>query len=419
MKKIVLLLSLTVVLLSSRAQDHHLSLPEVLAEIQSKNPSLKRYDAEIRSLDEAAKGARSWMSPELGTGFWMVPYNPKYIKGENGMGGMGQYMISGQQMFPNRKRQNAEAAYMGNMSTVTREQKEATLNDLYAEAKKNYYQWGIIERKLAVLTENEKLIDFMIKSAEIRYKNNVGGINAYYKAKAALGSIHNMRFMLQNDLAQRKIALNTLMRRDRLAPLDIDTLITSKDYSGIVFDTSSLIASRSDIRAIEKEIEVTGLQQELERAKLRPEFGIRYEHMFGIGARVPQQYTFMAMVKIPFARWSSRMNRANIESLRWKTVSLNQEKEAMVNESLGMLYSIKTGIDTRRKQVKVYEEEIIPALRRNYQTVQIAYEQNTEELFMLFDAWEKLNMTQLEYLDQLQELLIMQAELDRILEIKE
>ncbi len=50
--------------------------------------------------------------------------------------------------------------------------------------------------------------------------------------------------------------------------------------------------------------------------------------------------------------------------------------------------------------------------------MQLGYEQNTEELFTLFDAWETLNMTQLEYLDQLQELMLMQVELERILEIK-
>jgi hypothetical protein len=50
--------------------------------------------------------------------------------------------------------------------------------------------------------------------------------------------------------------------------------------------------------------------------------------------------------------------------------------------------------------------------------MQFAYEQNTQELFMLFDAWETLNMTQVEYLNQLQQLLLLQAELDRILEVK-
>ncbi len=38
------------------------------------------YDADIRSMDEAAKGARSWMPTELGAGFFMTPYNPKMWK---------------------------------------------------------------------------------------------------------------------------------------------------------------------------------------------------------------------------------------------------------------------------------------------------------------------------------------------------
>ena len=50
--------------------------------------------------------------------------------------------------------------------------------------------------------------------------------------------------------------------------------------------------------------------------------------------------------------------------------------------------------------------------------MQLGYEQNTEELFELYDAWETLYMTQLEYLDQLQQLLVIQVELERILEIK-
>ena len=72
----------------------------------------------------------------------------------------------------------------------------------------------------------------------------------------------------------------------------------------------------------------------------------------------------------------------------------------------------------KQKQLKLYDENIIPALRNNYKTMQLAYEQNTEELFMLFDAWEKLNMTQLEYLDILNKALEMQVSLDKLIEKK-
>ena len=83
-----------------------------------------------------------------------------------------------------------------------------------------------------------------------------------------------------------------------------------------------------------------------------------------------------------------------------------------------MAYTMSNEISSRKKQINLYETNIIPALRNNYKSMQLAYDQNTQELFMLFDAWETLNMTQVEYLNQLQQLLLLQAELDRILEVK-
>src|SRR5205809_5608455 len=100
----------------------------------------------------------------------------------------------------------------------------------------------------------------------------------------------------------------------------------------------------------------------------------------------------MGMVKIPIGR-STLMNKANIESLKWKTESLNQQKQMIINEATGMAYNMRNEIETKQKQIKLYENNIIPALRNNYKTMQLGYEQNTEELFMLFDAWETLNMT--------------------------
>jgi hypothetical protein len=50
--------------------------------------------------------------------------------------------------------------------------------------------------------------------------------------------------------------------------------------------------------------------------------------------------------------------------------------------------------------------------------MQLGYEQNTEELFMLYDAWETLNMTQLEYTDLLIQALKLQVTLERLIEKK-
>ncbi len=416
MKKIVFLLIIFLSFKMTFAQT--IKLNAIIDSITVSHPVVKMYNNEIRSMDEAAKGARSWMPPEFSTGLWMVPYNTGLWK-KNDMGGtgMGQYMIGGQQMIPNKKKLNADAAYMEAMSSVEKEKKNASLNELINNAKQFYYEWIILKKKLIIVEQNEKLLDFMIKNAEIRYKNGLEKISAYYKAKAALGNLKNMQLMFENDIKVNRIRINTLMGRNAMIDFDIDTTYLVKNYSNIVFDSTLFYNSRSDLKAIDKDINITWLKQETERQSLKPQFGIRYEHMFGFGG-FPMQFTLMGMVKLPLAKWSSKMNKANIESLKWKATALQSQKEMMLNEYSGMAYAMRNEIILKKNQLKLYEENIIPALRNNYKTMQLGYEQNTEDLFMLFDAWETLNMTQLEYINQLKELLQMQVQLERILEIK-
>lgn len=400
-------------------QAQRINLTNILNNIQSNNPSMKMYEADIRSADEAAKGARSWMAPELATGFYATPYNPSYWRkstdGSMTTPGMGQYTVSVQQFITNRKELNANENYLSAVSSVSKEEKKATLNRLNAAAKRSYYSWIVSEKKLKILDDNEDVLNFMIKSAELRLKNNIGKMDAYYKAKAALGNIATQRVELENDIRQQKIMLNTLMNRSKELDFEIDTAYVIKEY--VLVDSSYILQARSDIRAIDKTIRLTYLQQQLERTKLKPQFGVRFENMFGFGG-LPNQYTLMGMVRLPFAKWSSKSYKANIESLTWKAESYNQQKQMVVNEALGEAAGLLTAINNKKKQVLLYRDNIIPALRKNLQSMQLGYEQNTEELFTLFDAWQVLNATQLDYFSQLTDLLLLQAELDRVLEQK-
>jgi len=112
------------------------------------------------------------------------------------------------------------------------------------------------------------------------------------------------------------------------------------------------------------------------------------------------------------------MNKANIESLKWKTTALQSQKQMLVNEYSGMAYGMRNEFELKKKQLKLYDENIVPALRNNYKTMQLGYEQNTEELFMLYDAWETLYMTQLEYMELLNQALRLQVTLERLMEKK-
>jgi outer membrane protein TolC len=411
---LTVLFALTVAF-GSRAQT--LKLATIIDSVTVSHPVVKMYENEIRSMDEAAKGAKSWMPPEFSTGFWMTPYNPNmWKKGAAGEPGMGQYMIGGQQMFPGRAKKNADAAYMEAMSSVEKEKKKASLNELVSDAKQYYYEWLIMKKKLAILDQDEKLLDFMIKNAEIRYKNGLEKISAYYKAKAALGNLQNMRLMFENEIREKRIRINALMNRNPMMEFDIDTVFQLSDFSNTVFDSTLFYGNRSDLKAVDQEINLTWLKQETERKSLRPQFGVRYEHMFGFGG-LPMQYSLMGMIKVPISG-STRMNKANIESLKWKTTALQSQKQMLVNEYSGMAYGMRNEFELKKKQLKLYDENIVPALRNNFKTMQLGYEQNTEELFMLYDAWETLYMTQLEYMELLNQALRLQVTLERLMEKK-
>ena len=399
--------------ISSRSQI--LKLDAVIDSIKSSHPVVKMYDNEIRSMDESAKGARSWMPPQVGIGQFMTPYDVRLWHREGDIPGMGSVMISGEQMFPNKKKLDADERYMKAMSSVEKEKKNATLNELINDAKQLYYEWIILKKKLVILHENEKILDFMIKNAEIRYRNGLEKISAYYKAKAALGDVKNMQLMYESDIKEKRIRINALMGRNAMIQFDIDTAYTLHNYSSLVFDSTLFYTNRSDLKSLDKEIHLTQLKQETEKAALKPQFGIRYDNMIGFGAQ-PLQYTIMGMVRIPMAKWSSKMNKANMESLKWKSYALQSQKEMMVNEYSGMAYGMRNELELKKKQIKLYDETILPALRNNYKTMQLGYEQNTEELFMLYDAWEILNMKQLEYTELINQALKLQVTIERIIE---
>jgi outer membrane protein TolC len=393
-----------------------LSLDNVLTNIKTNNPQLKMYDADIQSMDAAAKGAKSWMPPQVSTGFFMTPYNPKLWKADEMGPGMGNYMVGVTQMIPNASKLKADFNLMSAMSSVEAENKNYTINQLKALAKTNYYQWMIVNKKIKIADDNLLLLNYMIKSMEIRYQYNMDKLPTYYKAKSQYSVLESMTVMLRNEISQKRIMLNTLMARDKNTTFEIEETYELNDFDAIVLDTISLSKNRSDVKAIEKTMEINQLKIEAEKTKLLPDFGVKYEHMFAFGDQ-PQQFTLMGMINIPMP-WSTKMNRANITSFKMKNESLNWQKQMILNEATGMISGMNTELANLKKQYGIAQKSIIPALKRNYDTATLAWQNNTGDLFVTLDAWEALNMAQIDALDKLKSILSAQVEIEKQLETK-
>ena len=393
-----------------------LSIEEVLTVVKENNPQLKMYDAEIQSMDANAKGAKSWSAPQVTTGFFMTPYNTKMWKATDMSPGMGAYMIGVTQMIPNASRLKADADYMYAMSSVETENKNFTINELNALAKTNYYGWIVLDKKLKITRENLLLLEYMIKSIEVRFKYNKDKLSTYYKAKSQYSAQQSLIVTMQNDLIQKKVMLNTLMSRDKNNDFEIDTAYTIKNFDLLLMDDAALSESRSDLKAIDKTMELNQMKIAIEKSKLLPEFGVKYDHMVPFGDR-SQQFSLMGMVTIPMP-WSTKGNKAAINSIQIKNESLEWQKQMILNEAAGAISGMRQELVNLKKQFEIAEKSIIPAIKRNYDTSVLSWQNNTGELFEVLDAWEALNMAQIDKLDKLQNIFKTQIAIEKQLEIE-
>jgi cobalt-zinc-cadmium efflux system outer membrane protein len=385
------------------------NLDSIFNRIEKNHPELQMYDLQIKAYNTYATGASAWDAPQLAAGLYMVPYT--FEKN------MGALMFTATQMIPNPAKLKANKNYMLAMSGVENETKKYVFNQLVYQAKTLYYEWLILKKKQSVLTESEDLLNYIIETSEARYIYKQEKLSGIYKSKAELAQLKSMQLMINGEIEQKRILLNTLMNRDKNTAFDIDTAFVIKEYEQVIPDTSQINTFRSDIRAIDQTIKLTQLKQQVERYKSKPDFGIRFDHANAFGVQ-PDQFSVMGMITIPIAPWSSKMYKANVSGLNYEIESLQKQKEAYTNEISGMITALVTEIKNKKAQVKLYQNNIIPALQKNYKTTLLAYEQNTEELFMVLDAWQTLKMTELEYLDRLLELMLKQAEYEKENEIK-
>ena len=421
-KRCLLLGIFTVLYLPLKAQV--LTYDSVRTVVLQANPELKMYDNQAKAFDVMATGAKAWDAPQLSAGFFMTPYKTSYWQSQsmdvNGMQstdpGMGNFMIQGKQMIPNPSRLNANQKYMQAMSAVEVENQKAMANNLLSQVKMAYSEIQIIDKKLLILTEAEKTLQIMITLGENKIAYSQESLANIYKAKSQQALLKNDRVMMENDRKQKMYLLNTLMNRSKEITFQVDTTLSVKNYERQSIDTAVVFSSRSDLLALEKNINATKLKQKAEAFKSRPDFGIEYGHMFAFGQN-PNQFTLMGMMTIPIAPWSSKMYKSNILAADYELRAIQNQKESIVNESTGMLVGIQNEIKSSKYQMELYKTMILPSLQKTYDVVMIAYSQNTGDLFEALDARMNLQMAQMQYYEILLNVLLLQTEYEKQLQI--
>ena len=406
----IFLLSVLFCLLSVVSFAQVLTLDSVLSRIENNNPALLKYQNKINAADELAKGARALPAPKAGIMLDENPYQFDF--------GTKMVNLSFSQSFPNTQQLNANENYLKSLSDITLKEQERLRNQLFAQAKINYFGRYVTEKRMDVLKENIGLMESMIVISEKELASGMGNLGSVYKMKARVEETKTMLINEEHMAKEMTFELNYLMAAEVNQNFLLDTNNLLKDYTdkNLLASIDLLELNRSDIQKMNSEINSMKLNQTLMSTMSKPEFELGAKHYFMTGQ--PDMFAVEAMVMIPIAPWSAKGYKSKVKAMGYDIEAMEQEKQAMLNMANQMVTMIAHELNTEYTAVENYRSKVIPAYQKSFDANLLSYSQNTGDLMKALLAWDDLLMAQMEYLKHLGNLLKAQANYEKEMQIR-
>ncbi|HJT72462.1 MAG TPA: TolC family protein [Chitinophaga sp.] len=395
--KYILIITLWAPLKLAAQQAPVLRLDTILQRVDKNNILLQSYGLKAEGYKYSADAATAWMAPMVGVGTFMTPYPGQMIMDNRDKGSL---MLQLEQDIPNPAKLNAKKKYIASQGNIELATRGITLNDLKAQAKRLYFNWIVAKQRIAVLQENEKIMITMKKIEEVRYPYNQSQLSGVFKANAKIEDNHNMIRMQEGTIAKARSWLNSLMNAPGNQVFEIDTTYQPVFEMASTYDTASLATARKDVVKMDESIHSMQLNIESMKREKKPDFKVKFDHMYPLDAMMPNAFSAMGMISIPIAPWSSKMYKSGIKAMQYNVQAMEKERAAMLQETQGMLYGMQYEIQSMQKRIEAMEEKIIPALRQTLEANFLNYQENKLALSNVIDSWEALTMMQSNVLDE-------------------
>ncbi len=395
-KNITILLLLLPAVLSSQ-EVKVLTLDSILEKIDRNNVLLQSYSLKAEAYRYSAEAATAWMAPMVGFGTFMTPYPNQIVKDP---GDRGSLMLQIEQDIPNTAKLKAKRKFIASQGEVENANRGITLNGYKAQAKRLYFNWLVAHERMNVLDQNLRLMVMMKKIEEIRYPYNQSQLGNVFKADAKIEENRNMIRMQEGIIAKARAWLNTLMNAGGNEIFQIDTSFRPGFTPALTYDTASLATARQDVFKMNASIRSMQLNIESMKRDKKPDFRIRFDHMYPLDAMMPNAFSVMGMVSIPIAPWASKMYKSEIKAMQFNIRGMEKERAAMLQETQGMLYGMQYEIVSMQNRINAMENKIIPSLQKTLDAKFLNYQENKLALPEVMDAWEALSMMQIDILDE-------------------
>ena len=244
--------------------------------------------------------------------------------------------------------------------------KQVTKNDLIREIKSTYYSLWLAYNKQALIQQQDSIFARFEKAAILRHKTGQSNLLEKVSAQTALSEITVKKNNIESDIQIYQTHLQTLLNGTLDFELKFDSL---KVRSLSPVSDSSSIANNPNLEKYKELLELSSLEQKVEKAKLLPEFSVGY---FNLSLNGPNQdingnavvYSssdrfsgFMIGVGIPL--WT-KPYVAHIKAANLKTKEANANKLAIEVNLNGQWRELMQAYNKTLKSVNFYQEKALP-----------------------------------------------------------
>lgn len=386
-----------------------LPLETALERVRTRNPELRMWEQKAQARSAQAEGAKAWMAPEVGIGGTELPYGQMEDPSMEAPGDPA-LMLSFRQMVPGWGKRKARGRYLASLAGTERAGGAWMRARLLADAKGQYFRMGTAARRLAVLGESERVMEYMVKVAETRFRNRQADLATVEQAKARLHELGTMRIMEESMERQAASALALLMADSSSSPFSVDTTLGLRGYADQPAE-SLQVDTRADLAQVDESIQSMQLNLEWMRRQGRPDFGFQFDHMemFDMGRR----FSVMGMVTLPSAPWSSGMIRADAKAMAKDIEAMRSEREARRLMGLRMAREMRVMLKSETERYRRFTDGVIPSYRISLDAAMAAYQEGAGDLFRVLDIWDDWVMARMTALDHFGRALVLEAEYER------
>ncbi len=413
---ILIFLAVFVVFAQVAAADSGDSLNSLVSQALNNNPELKSSQARWQMFASKAKQASSLDDPMLMFKLQNMLAREPFVFNKDPQSAK-VVGISQQIPFWGKRALKQEIAeYEGESFRWANEERKLELTRMIKET---YYQLWAIDKSLAIVDKNLRVMSDFVTIAESKYSVGQGVQQDIYKANLEKSKMLDMQITLRQKRRSLEANLNYLVYRP------MDTIVEA--IADFPLPEVRASAEQLNKLALEKRPQIKSLasltskgqaSHRLAQKEFYPDFNLSFEYMFKEAVSTEMvndpgynMFSVGLTFNLPFQQ---ERRRAMLAESRSETIMATEELNGLKSNISFSINDTLAQLERRRKLVELYRGGIIPQAEQSLESAVISYRVNKVDFLTLLDGRVNLFNYERELYESQAEYMINLAKLEAV-----